>query len=156
MNIINLFHFLNWLFYKIAFQMQTYTSKFRVYYEDTDAGGVVYHTNYLKFAERARTEILRMLGINQQDLIDKENIYFVVHSLDIKFENPAKLDDEIVVYTKFTQHGKAFFTANQVLYCKNDIKTTEINVKVVCTTIKNGKFTPCKIPDKIAGALFLE
>ena len=65
----------------------------RVYFEDTDAGGVVYHANYLKFFERARTEFLRSLGWSQRDLLEMKTCAFVVSDLSIQFKRPAKLDD---------------------------------------------------------------
>lgn len=80
----------------------------RVYYEDTDAGGVVYHARYLHFFERARTEFLRRLGFEQQQLLDQKNIAFVVTNINIDYKSPAKLDDQIVISTnviavKFSQ-----------------------------------------------------
>lgn len=80
----------------------------RVYYEDTDAGGVVYHARYLHFLERARTEFLRTLGFDQQQLLDQKNIAFVVTNINIDYKSPAKLDDQIVISTnviavKFSQ-----------------------------------------------------
>ena len=72
---------------------QTFTWPVRVYYEDTDAGGVVYHANYLNFMERARTEWLRALGFEQTDLRDNLQILIVIHSLQITFKKPAKFND---------------------------------------------------------------
>ncbi len=71
--------------------------KIRVYYEDTDAGGVVYHSNYLKFFERARTEFLRAKGIHQNELRDRHNLIWVVLDMQIRFRKAAKLDDELQV-----------------------------------------------------------
>ena len=70
----------------------TFINNVRVYYEDTDAGGVVYHSNYLKFAERARTEMLRKINIEQAKLKLEHNIQFIVKELKIEFTKPAKLD----------------------------------------------------------------
>ena len=75
----------------------------RVYYEDTDSGGVVYHSNYLNFMERARTEWLRSLKINQQILKEEENLLFVVHQINIKFIKPAVFNDLIEVETRLKQ-----------------------------------------------------
>src|SRR5574344_2399586 len=70
----------------------------RIYYEDTDAGGIVYYANYLKFAERARTEFIRSLGINQQDELEKEDrCGFAVREVNIQYKRPAVLDDALVV-----------------------------------------------------------
>lgn len=78
----------------------------RVYYEDTDAGGVVYYVNYLKFMERARTERLRALGFNQQELAQL-NTLFVVHSAQARYHAPARLDDELQVTANVSQLKRA-------------------------------------------------
>lgn len=79
----------------------------RVYWEDTDAGGVVYHANYLKFLERARSEWLRTLGIAQQELRDVEDCVFVVHAMQIEFRAPARLDDLLEVSAQVLWVGGA-------------------------------------------------
>lgn len=71
--------------------------KYRIYFEDTDAGGIVYYANYLKFYERARTDFLRLRGISQQKLASNENIGFVVRRCSVEYLYPARLDDEIDV-----------------------------------------------------------
>lgn len=77
---------------------EVFTSKFRVYYEDTDAGGIVYHTNYLKFCERCRSDVLReVLHFDQQKHINEDKQAFVVSKLNAKFVSPAVLDDELTV-----------------------------------------------------------
>lgn len=79
----------------------------RVYYEDTDAGGVVFYANYLKFMERARTEWLRSMGVAQQELALAEGILFVVSELDMQYLKPARLDDAILIETLVTHAGRA-------------------------------------------------
>ena len=79
----------------------------RVYYEDTDAGGVVFYANYLKFFERARSEWLRTLGFNQSDLARRLNRIFVVHSLDMRYVRPARLDDTLTIRSIITRVGRA-------------------------------------------------
>lgn len=80
----------------------------RVYYEDTDAGGIVYYANYLKFAERARTEMLRLVGLNQSQLKKENGILFAVRSLTIDYRRPAVLDDLLEVVSRFSnQIGRA-------------------------------------------------
>ena len=69
----------------------------RVYYEDTDSGGIVYYANYFKYTERCRTELLRELGISQTKIIEKYDIKFIVHSVSMEYINPAYLDDQLVV-----------------------------------------------------------
>lgn len=83
------------------------TLKVRVYYEDTDAGGVVFYANYLKFLERARTEWLRELGIEQSALAAQEGRLFVVHSLDMSYRKPARLDDFITIRSRITRVRRA-------------------------------------------------
>lgn len=80
----------------------SFTHPVRVYYEDTDAGGVVYYVNYLKFMERARTERLRTLGYNQSELAQL-NTLFVVHSSQARYHAPARLDDELLVTAQVSQ-----------------------------------------------------
>ncbi|MDQ4420724.1 tol-pal system-associated acyl-CoA thioesterase [Sphingobium sp. DEHP117] len=79
----------------------------RVYFEDTDAGGVVYHANYLRFMERARSDMLRLLGISQRGALDDGAGVYAVSHLDIAFRAPAKLDDELVVISRMTGVGGA-------------------------------------------------
>lgn len=78
----------------------------RVYYEDTDAGGIVYYVNYLKFMERARTERLRALGFSQSELVG-ENLLFVVHSTQARYLAPARLDDELEVTAQVVELNRA-------------------------------------------------
>src|SRR5579875_940612 len=84
-----------------------FTWTVRVYYEDTDAGGIVYYANYLKFFERARTEWLRSLGIQQQDLLDREGVAFVVRSASVDCLAAARLDDELKLTLTIEKLGRA-------------------------------------------------
>src|SRR5689334_16243498 len=84
-----------------------FTWTVRVYYEDTDAGGIVFYANYLKFYERARTEWLRSLGIQQQTLLDEESAIFVVRSAAIEYLSSARLDDEITLKLSIEKLGRA-------------------------------------------------
>ena len=83
------------------------TLTIRVYYEDTDAGGVVFYANYLKFLERARTEWLRELGVEQSALVAREGRLFVVHALDMAYRKPARLDDFLTIRSRVTRVGRA-------------------------------------------------
>ncbi len=89
--------------------MNTFHWPVTVYYEDTDAGGVVYHANYLKFFERARTEMLRAVGVHQQSLLE-QGIGFVVRHMEIDFLKGAKLDDHLEVVTRVSELKKASLT----------------------------------------------
>ena len=86
---------------------QPFTLPVRVYYEDTDAGGVVYYANYLKFCERARTEWLRTLGVSQQALIDEQGLAFVVRSVQADYLASARLDDALEVVTRVAMLRRA-------------------------------------------------
>lgn len=85
----------------------------RVYYEDTDSGGVVYYANYLKFMERARTEWLRDLGLEQDELIERDKVIFAVHSLAVDYLRPARFNDLLWVTAAVEERGRASLTFNQ-------------------------------------------
>jgi acyl-CoA thioester hydrolase len=91
----------------------THHHPLRIYYEDTDAGGIVYHASYLRFAERARTEMLRCLGFPHQSLIEAHGTMMVVRRLEIEYLKPARLDDMVEVRTKLTALGGASLTLSQ-------------------------------------------
>ena len=93
----------------------------RVYWEDTDAGGIVFYANYLKFFERARTEWLRSLGIQQQQLKDETGGMFVVAETSVKYLRPARLDDELIVTASLLQSGRASMTIQQEVLLKNTV-----------------------------------
>lgn len=118
----------------------------RVYYEDTDAGGVVYHACYLKFFERARTEFLRSLGWNQQELLKKGLCAFVVSELSIRYKSPAKLDDQLDIRTQTKELRRASFVFDQRAY-RGDQLISSAQVKVVCINPQKG--VPCPIPDEM-------
>jgi acyl-CoA thioester hydrolase len=88
-------------------EQQAHRFPLRVYFEDTDAGGVVYHASYLRFAERARTEYLRDLGLPHQQLIAREGLIFVVKRVVVEYHRPALLDDSLIVTTRPVRLGGA-------------------------------------------------
>lgn len=119
----------------------------RVYYEDTDAGGIVYYANYLKFAERARTEYLRALGVRQQDALEEDNKSgFVIRHCEIDYKSPAVLDDELVVSCRVTECGGASCTMHQDI-TRGDELLASIDVKAVYISLKTKK--PVRIPEGI-------
>lgn len=124
---------------------KAHTSNFRIYYEDTDSGGVVYYANYLKFAERARTEMLRERGIHQSILVQDAGILFVVRRANMELFSPARLDDMIEITTSVQEINGASIKMIQDLQC-NGKKIAEIEVLVVCI---NEAFKPTKIPAEI-------
>jgi acyl-CoA thioester hydrolase len=123
---------------------------YRVYYEDTDAGGVVYHANYLKFFERARTDFLRLLGISQSELAAQEKLIFVMRKCDIEYSAPAKLDDLIEVSVAVKQ-----LRASSVLIYQEAKKSekilTRLHTELVC--VDSDSFKPKKIPQNIKNLL---
>jgi acyl-CoA thioester hydrolase len=118
----------------------------RVYYEDTDSGGVVYHSNYLNFMERARTEWLRSLKINQQTLKDELNLLFVVHQIDIKFIKPAIFNDLIEVETTLKQITPVRVKLEQHIRRQSDLLISA-SVEVVGVNARTLK--PVRIPQQI-------
>ena len=93
----------------------------RVYYEDTDSGGVVYYANYLKFMERARTEWLRALGFEQDVLIRDEGIIFAVRSVDVEYLRPARFNDELLISAQVMHNGGASITFQQQVRRGDDV-----------------------------------
>ncbi|OAN50504.1 acyl-CoA thioester hydrolase [Paramagnetospirillum marisnigri] len=117
----------------------------RVYYEDTDAGGIVYHSQYLNFAERARTELVREMGISQRALLeDGEGTAFAVRGAQIEFLRPAKLDDLLRVETRVTAVGGASVELSQIIFRDADgAEVVRIDVRLGYITL-SGK--PARIP----------
>ncbi len=123
---------------------------YRIYYEDTDAGGVVYYANYLKFFERARTDFLRAKNISQSELLEKENLLFVVRKCEVEYVFPAKLDDEIEVSVEVKEVRSASILMAQKMTKSGKILST-LNVKIACIDSRN--FKPRKIPSLISQSL---
>lgn len=125
----------------------------RVYFEDTDAGGVVYNANYLKFYERARTEFLRALGFEQDELLSK-NIVFVVRNITVDFIQAARFNEILLVQTRIEQLKKASLIFKQEIFTRRSDQTLAINaalVKVVCVSADH--FKPIAIPAEIYSKL---
>lgn len=122
-----------------------HTFPIRVYYEDTDAGGIVYHANYLNFAERARTELVRELGISQRAMLEEgEGTAFAVRSASLDFVRPAKLDDLLRVETEILHLGGASIELGQTIKRDSDgMEMVRIHVRLGYITL-SGK--PARIP----------
>ena len=123
--------------------MKQFNWNARVYYEDTDAGGVVYHARYLAFFERARTEMLRQLDISQQTLL-QEGIAFVVKKMDISYDFPARLDDMLTISTQVEQIRKASIIFKQTILNQN--KQIISNADVIIACVNMTKMKPCALP----------
>lgn len=125
----------------------------RVYFEDTDAGGIVYYANYLKFYERARTEYLRALGFEQDRLLT-QNIVFVVRNITVDFIQAARFNEILMVDTRIGQLNKASLIFEQEIFSERTDQLLRINqaqVKVVC--VRTDTFSPTAIPGEIYGKL---
>ena len=128
----------------------------RVYWEDTDGGGIVYYGNYLRFLERARTEWLRSLGFSQRELAEESGVLFAVVSLNIEYRRPAKLDDELVITCEPAVEGAATIRFAQQIYRGADAALTkdallvEASVRVACVDART--LRPKRLPEFLADA----
>ncbi len=127
-----------------------FSAQYRVYYEDTDAGGVVYYANYLKFFERARTDFLRARNISQSDLLVREKIAFVVRSCKLDYLRPAKLDDLVDVSVEVVKIGAASIAMRQEMKRGAELLNV-LDVEIVSVDAQS--FRPKKIPAAVMTAI---
>jgi len=120
----------------------------RVYYEDTDAGGIVYHANYLRFFERSRTEWLRNLGFNQDWLRRERGLLFVVHDMTVRFHQPARFDDRLSVTCAMTQARGASMRFQQTIL-EADRQSLLCDAALTLACIDSQQFRPRPIPKTI-------
>jgi len=121
----------------------------RVYYEDTDAGGIVYYANYLKFFERARTEWLRAIGVGQQVLLEQYDALFVVKSVSVDYHAPAKLDDTVRLTLSIAKMGRASIVFLQQAWRGETLLSTA-QVKVGCV---DSNMRPRAVPVPVAARM---
>ena len=121
----------------------------RVYFQDTDAGEVVYHGTYLNFLERARTEWLRHLGYEQHQLKQQFGVLFIVRGIELRFIRPARLDDLVDVSVAITQLGRAQVTLTQEV-SSHDATLVRASVNLAC--VASGNFRPQPLPKEIGAA----
>jgi len=126
----------------------------RVYWEDTDAGGIVFYANYLKFFERARTEWLRSLGVAQREMVELTGGMFVVSETKVRYLRPARLDDELIVTASLIEKGRASMTIAQQALLKNE----QIDAPLCEGTIRigwvdAGTLKPARIPQIVMETL---
>lgn len=119
----------------------------RIYYEDTDAGGVVYYANYLKYFERVRTEWLRAAGFDQGALARGRNLLFVVRSIEVKYLRPARLDDLLDVTARVDFLGRASVDFAQTAIAADGDTLARGRVSIVC--LDGGTFRPRAMPDDL-------
>ena len=128
----------------------------RVYWEDTDGGGIVYYGNYLRFLERARTEWLRSLGFSQRELAEEPGVLFAVVGLNIEYRRPARLDDELVITCEPAVEGAVTIRFAQQIYrgagaaMTKDALLVEANVRVACVDART--LRPRRLPEFLANA----
>jgi acyl-CoA thioester hydrolase len=134
----------------IANPQSIHRFSFRVYYEDTDAGGVVYYANYLRYAERARTEALRDAGIPHAELVERFGLMFMVHRAEIDYVRPAVLDDLLVVETETMDVGGATVLLRQTVCGPNGV-CAALRIRLACVRIGGNK--PGRIPPRWREAL---
>ena len=132
----------------------------RVYWEDTDAGGIVFYANYLKFFERSRTEWLRSLGIEQHTLREQTGGMFIVSETSVRYLQPSRLDDELIVTAMLQERGRASLIISQQVFLKNkpaaESPTTLLcEAKIRIGWVDAGSLKPSRIPTHILVSLEL-
>jgi acyl-CoA thioester hydrolase len=123
--------------------MHEFNYKLKVFYEDTDAGGVVYYANYLKFFERARTDAISNIGLSNKKLLDEYGVFIIVKSCNVEYLKPAKLEDQLEIKSSIISTSNTSFRMKQKAFRDQELITDcEIHLVIVD---KNGR--PTKIPD---------
>ena len=128
-----------------------FTLQVRVYYEDTDAGGVVYHSNYLNFMERARTEWLRHIGFEQHTLIEKDEILFAVRKVNIDFHKPALFNELLNIKTRIMHTRRASLVFEQIIFNQSKETICKAEIKIAC--LNSSTMKPEPIPETIISEL---
>ena len=124
----------------------------RVYYEDTDAGGVVYYANYLRFLERSRTECLRSLGFEQDEIRANYGVLFAVRKLQVEYHLPARFNQELEVSAQISNCKHASILFKQSIKLKNT-KELLLSAEVSVVCLQETSFKPCAIPKQIRGII---
>jgi acyl-CoA thioester hydrolase len=124
----------------------SFSSQYRIYYEDTDSGGIVYYANYLKIFERARTDMFRERELSQKILADEQNLAFVVASCNVEYKKAAKLDDLVTVKTIVENIGSSTILFHQEMFLGDKLLNV-LNSKIACIDTKTQR--PARIPTQI-------
>ena len=126
-----------------------FKSNFKIYYEDTDSGGVVYYANYLKFLERARTDAITSLDFSNNKLINEYGTYIIVKSCNLNFHKPAKLEDDLNIISKILEVKNVSIKMKQNIFVNNNMI---VEAEILLASInKEGK--PSKLPDQFKNQL---
>ena len=129
--------------------MSQFQWQVRVYYEDTDNGGVVYYANYLRFMERARTEWLRSLGIEQDHLIKTYDILFAVRHVELDYHAPARFNDQLDISVNIVKRSRASLTFGQIVTRHGDPENALCSAQVKVACLVASTFKACPLPDFI-------
>lgn len=130
----------------------TFSWPCRIYYEDTDVSGVVYHANYLRYYERCRTEWLRAIGYSQQRLMDDVGIAFTIAAIDVRYQVPARLDDALEVQLEIVHVGRASLRfAQRIIRRPGEELLSTAAVKIAIVDMQ--RFRPCAVPENILEAI---
>ena len=125
----------------------------RVYYEDTDAGGVVYYANYLRYFERCRSEWMRALGFGQQEMAERDGVLFVVASAEVQYRRPARLDDELVVDARIAERFGSYVIFEQTARRGTELLSTA-RMKVACVDARSMR--PTRLPAALTAKLVVQ
>lgn len=128
---------------------RTHVLPLRVYYEDTDAAGMVYYANYLRFIERARTDMMRLAGVSHSEMREREELYFTVHRCEVDYLSPARLDDELEVHTRLLKVGGATLRAEQIVKRDGD-DLVRSEVRIACV---GSEGRPRRLPGRVRALL---
>lgn len=134
---------------------RTFTWPIRVYYEDTDAGGVVYHAQYVKYLERARTEWLRAAGVEQDVLLAEQGIVFAVTHIDLRYRRPARFNEMLAVSVEPVRRGRARIAFEQMVTRADDPGEPLAAATVEVACVEQARFRACAIPDSLVARLSL-
>jgi acyl-CoA thioester hydrolase len=128
---------------------RTHVLPLRVYYEDTDAAGMVYYANYLRFIERARTDMMRLAGVSHSEMREREELYFTVHRCEVDYLSPARLDDELEVHTRLLKVSGATLRAEQIVKRDGD-DLVRSEVRIACV---GSEGRPRRLPGRVRALL---
>lgn len=134
--------------------IKSFSWPIRVYVEDTDVGGIVFYANYLKFMERARTERIRSLGFPRLETLWSE-VIFVVHSAELQYHRPARLDDELFVTADIARLGRSFIDFRQHVYHRLDSEKPIVSGRIKIACVTHETMRPKAMPAALAAALAL-
>ena len=132
-----------------AAQLPVHRYSSRVYYEDTDAGGIVYHANYLRFAERARTEMMRAAGVPHAEMVARDGVMFAVSRCEVDYLRPARLDDLLDIETRLVEVGRATVDLEQIVR-REGVDLARIRIRLACVDA-NGR--PTRVPAAVRAAM---